>query len=92
MCDHEQFKADCDINRLSETDDGPITGYSINISVKCIQCGQKFRFLGVPAGSDHQFPRASIDGTELRAPIEPAIGEKLASEAVYRLPPRQVLQ
>lgn len=91
-CAHEQFKCDCKVARLSEIEAGPITGYQLDIEVKCVQCGLQFRFRGIPAGNDPDFPRTSIDGTELRAPIEPASEPRFSSSATYRLPAKQRVQ
>ena len=88
-CRHENFRCDAHIGRLSETEGGPITGYTAGITVECADCGLQFRFIGVPAGNHHSEPRVSVDGKELRAPIEPATHEKFAARASYVLPPRE---
>ena len=87
-CLHESFEAQVNIGRLSEVEGGPITGYKADITCKCVQCGVKMRFLGVPAGSDPDAPRVSIDGCELRAPMEPALHDKFQAIASYRMPSR----
>lgn len=87
-CQHENFESLCDVGRLSEEVGGPITGYTIGVRIKCQDCGLPFRFIGVGAGSHYAEPRVSIDGCELRAPIEPAEHEKFLPSANYTLPPR----
>lgn len=88
QCEHLNFRADVKVGRLSETDGGPITGYCADVTVKCADCGLPFRFIGLAAGNHHSEPRVSIDGTELRAPIEPATHQRFAASAAYTMPPR----
>lgn len=85
-CDHPSFLANCQVHRLTEKEDGPIVGYQVDVTLKCVECDLPFRFRGVPAGNDPDVPRASADGLELRAPIEPAYTVKLSDSATYRLP------
>lgn len=87
-CEHKSFRATAKIGRLSHEEGGPITGYSCNLTVKCEDCGLAFRFIGLEAGDHYAEPRVSVDGTELRAPIEPATHEKFAARASYTMPPR----
>jgi hypothetical protein len=87
-CKHEQFAADVRVGRLTDGDDGPVTGYCAEVRVKCTQCDLPFRFIGLPAGNHYAEPRVSIDGTELRAPLEPAAHEKFQAFASYVLPPQ----
>jgi hypothetical protein len=86
-CRHEKFAGRVDITRLSEKSGGPVTGYTADVTIRCDQCGLPFRFVGIAAGNHYAEPRVSVDGQELRAPIEPAEGEKLAPWAGYVLPP-----
>lgn len=71
-CAHMNFKAKVDVGRLTDTDDGPVTGYTADVTIACADCGLPFRFLGLAAGSHFAEPRVSVDATELRAPLEPA--------------------
>jgi hypothetical protein len=87
-CLHEKFSASVAVGRLSEAEGGPITGFSASVNVKCDGCGLPFRFIGLEAGNHHAEPRVSIDGTELRAPIEPASHEKFSPRASYTMPSR----
>lgn len=87
-CAHENFEATVNVGRLSHDDGGTVTGYTAGVSIKCAQCGLPFRFLGVAAGNHYAEPRVSIDGAELRAPIEPAEHEVFHPSASYTLPPR----
>jgi hypothetical protein len=72
-CPHEEFNTLARIGRLSDVEGGPITGYTANIKIECALCGLPFRFRGLAAGSHFAEPRVSADGTELRAPLEPAL-------------------
>lgn len=88
-CQHENFVCECRVNRLSEEEGGTVTGYSTNITMRCAACGLPFRFVGLSAGTHHSEPRVSTDGTELRAPIEPATHDKFAAVASYVFKPRK---
>lgn len=72
-CPHTNFMTKAGIHRLSDTEGGPITGYTADIKISCTECGLPFRFRGLAAGSHFAEPRVSVDGTELRAPLEPAL-------------------
>lgn len=87
-CAHETFRAQVAVGRLSHQEGGPITSYTAGITVHCAECGLPFRFIGVATGNHYSEPRVSIDGTELRAPLEPATHEKFAPIAGYTMPPR----
>ena len=71
-CDHENFVADVAVNRLTTDEGGPVTGYSADVRVRCLDCDEPFVFIGVPVGCTPRFPAASLTGDELRAPIRPA--------------------
>lgn len=63
-CKHEDFDATVDVFRL--TDSGR---FNAEIRIRCKQCGEKFRFLGLPAGVDLDGAAVSPDGTEMRVAI-----------------------
>lgn len=73
MCDHKNFKAQCDVTRLTNPEGDTITGYTTDISIMCSDCFKPFQFIGVPMGSSPIQPMCNFDGTELRAPIKPVI-------------------
>lgn len=50
--------------------------WTADVSIKCRLCERPFRFLGLPGGSNVDFPTASVDGHEARMPIHPD-GEEL---------------
>lgn len=87
-CQHQNFRASVRVGRLSENEGGPITGFEADVTVACSDCGLPFRFIGVAAGNHYAEPRCSVDGLELRAPIEPAIHAKFTPSATYTMPPR----
>lgn len=86
-CAHNSFRCTAKIGRLSRHEGGPITGYTADVSIACAECGLPFRFIGLSAGNHYHEPRVSIDGTELRAPIEPAEHALFAARASYSMPP-----
>lgn len=73
-CPHEDFAAEVDVNRLldGQEDGSAPRAYSASIRVCCAQCGEPFRWIGVPAGLRPDRPMVSVDETELRAPLRPA--------------------
>lgn len=66
MCNHEDFAAEVDVTRLS--DSGRLTA---DVRIKCAQCGLPMRFIGLPAGVDLNGAATSADGTEGRFAIAP---------------------
>lgn len=71
-CPHENFHAHVDVNRLSSEEGGPITAYSAEVRLRCMDCDEQFRFIGCPAGLLPDRPAVSVDESELRIPIRPA--------------------
>lgn len=63
-CLHENFSARVNVNRL--TDSGR---FNADVTIKCADCGEPFRFLGLPCGSDLNGAAVSADGTEARLAI-----------------------
>lgn len=81
-CPHLEFRATVTVNRLEDTG-----RFSADVRVECLGCGSPFRWMGVPAGLSPYEPRVSIDGLELRAPIEPEGTPTLAASASFTVPP-----
>lgn len=71
-CPHENFTASVEVNRLTASDDDAVIGYSADITVNCIDCGEPFRWTGLQAGLSPQRPMCSIDETVMSAPLRPA--------------------
>ena len=80
-CRHEQFKADVAVNRLEDSGK-----FIADIRVRCAQCDEPFRFIGVHAGLAFDRPMVSIDETELHAPIEPQGEPRLQTSASFQMP------
>jgi hypothetical protein len=70
-CEHQAFGARVEVSRLSDYDDGPVTHYSADIRIQCVECSLPFEFIGLPAGLSPSVPTTSFCGDELRAPIKP---------------------
>jgi len=71
-CPHEDFVACVEVNRLTSVEDGPVAGYSAEMTIRCAQCDEPFRFVGCVAGMSPRQPMVSPDEATLRAPIRPA--------------------
>lgn len=80
-CAHEQFGAEVDVHRLEDSGK-----FIADVRVKCVQCGEPFRFIGLSAGISFDQPTVSIDETELRAPIEPEGDKRLQTRALFQMP------
>ena len=62
-----------EVNRITRSDDDPtVVGYSAEITVRCDQCGEPFRWTGVRAGLSPKEPMCNVDETVLIAPLRPA--------------------
>ncbi len=71
MCEHNQFYVKANVARLTDGDNGPVTGYSADIEIICIECHTKFEFIGMPGGYSPKQPMVNFDGTKARMPIKP---------------------
>lgn len=71
-CEHLEFAVHADVNRLTASDGGSVSGYAVDITINCAECGLPFAWRGLPFGLSPMEPRLSFDGLELRAPITPA--------------------
>jgi hypothetical protein len=72
-CPHPDFEAFVNVGRLlaSEADTEP-NAFSAEITVACAACGERFRWIGVPAGLSGGRPTCSVDEFTLNAPLRPA--------------------
>lgn len=72
-CKHFNFETDTSVSRLHE-DGTPedITGYRLDLIVRCVDCGLPFEFVGLPGGYHINNPTVNFDATELRCPIKPS--------------------
>lgn len=77
-CEHGAFEVVGRVARLTDGDDGPVTGFQVEFTVRCASCGVPFVFRG-QQGSSTDEPRTSLDRTLLRAPIAPAADPTLGA-------------
>ncbi len=68
MCDHEQFAATVDINRVIMKNR---VRFNADLRIECGVCGVSFRFIGLPHGLDLNGAAVSIDGEEAHLCIAP---------------------
>jgi hypothetical protein len=80
-CAHEQFAAAVNVHRL--LDSGK---FMAEVNVRCVDCDEPFRFIGLPAGINFEHPTVSIDGLTLHAPIEPEVEKRLMTAATFHMP------
>jgi hypothetical protein len=79
-CTHPEFHANVAVARIED-----VGKFVAEIRVRCVRCGEPFRFVGVPAGLSYDHPMVSIDGLELNAPIEPEIETRLHASASFHV-------
>jgi len=65
------FTTSVRIDRLSDEEGGPITGYNADIKIDCSDCGIPFSFIGLARGYSPLEPMVGVGDTELRVPITP---------------------
>ena len=70
-CQHEDFIAKVDVNRITRGEGGEVYAYMADVSVKCAQCGKPFTFPGFANGISSHEARVSISGEVLSVPIKP---------------------
>jgi hypothetical protein len=73
-CRHEQHESAVRIHHFVDTG-----RWNAEIQIRCLQCKAPFRFLGIAAGLSWEGPTCSVEGEELRIPIEPAPAPRLVS-------------
>jgi hypothetical protein len=72
QCEHMNFRIKANVFRLTKQDGGKAVRFTADIRVMCADCGHPFVWKGLPYGYSPVQPMLSIDGQELRAPIEPS--------------------
>lgn len=65
-CPHMNFGADCRVARLEDSG-----RFMLEVSVRCLDCGQPFQFLGLPPGLKLNGATVSLDGLEANIAICP---------------------
>lgn len=81
-CEHMNFRAQVDVNRLIDEAGEQAMRFSADIHIACLECGVKFRFLGSRFGASAVEPMLSADALELRTPIEPAYTQQVLGRDV----------
>lgn len=58
------------VTKVRASDEEPT--FHAAVQAICVECGERFKFKGVPVGFRPSRPTISADGLELRAPLEPS--------------------
>lgn len=72
ICAHENFEVRADVCRLTKTDDGPLTGLSMEVTGRCVDCGEPLVFRCPDFGMVADRPAMSPNGQEIRIPFRVA--------------------
>lgn len=70
-CEHQIFRGNVRVGRLTGEGSDVPTAYTAELTIKCAECGRDFQFLGLPAGVNLSGATMSIDGLEARLAIAP---------------------
>jgi hypothetical protein len=81
-CDHQSFAAYVGVNRLEDKRE-----FVADVRIRCQDCDLPFRFLGTPPGVSLRRPTVSVDGLELRVPIEPETRKRMATSLLVEPSP-----
>lgn len=72
-CLHEHWQASAKVIRLTDSEDGPITGWTVELEVTCQDCLTYMQWLGLPGGSSPTYPTVNPTAVELRLPCRPFV-------------------
>lgn len=71
-CKHANFEGSIDVNRLVEKEGhADVVAFMADVRIRCADCQERFRFIGLPAGADSKGACVSVDGLEGRFAILP---------------------
>lgn len=70
-CEHDSFAAVVEVSRITDGDGGPLTNLYADVRVRCADCGEQMRFIGVEPGLSPRRPMCEVGGLELRCPMQP---------------------
>lgn len=71
-CEHQTFDASVEVNRVLGDGDGePPIRFTVDVAIRCRDCGLPFRFIGLPHGLDMNGAAVSANGEEARLCIAP---------------------
>lgn len=89
-CQHMNFAADVSVGRIVDDDDATkLKRMSVEVRVKCTECGIDLEFQGLPVGIDTHGPTRSVDGLEARLVAVPKDSNMWAGgrvAAIFDLP------
>jgi hypothetical protein len=69
-CEHMDFVANVEVDRLTEDEGGPMTAMAASISIACVECGAPMRFIGpMEVGVLPNAPTVNPLRDELRVPL-----------------------
>lgn len=70
-CTHEDWAAKATLNRLTDVEDGPITGWSVDFEMHCTTCQTPMMWISKVGGCSRFAPTMSDDGLQLQVPCYP---------------------
>lgn len=70
-CDHGEFQIEGQVTRIEDETFEVVTGFQLDVAVRCCECNTRFKFKGLSVGIDLHGAAMSIDGVEGRFAIEP---------------------
>jgi hypothetical protein len=65
-CAHMNFDAQVSVSRIED-----IGRFVAAVTIKCVECGLPFQFVGVQPGFNYDAPTVRLDGLEVDLPICP---------------------
>jgi hypothetical protein len=72
-CKHLHFEIGHQVGRLTDQDDSEkVNSFTLDLMVRCADCGLPFEFVGMPGGFSSQQPMCNFDAKEARIPIRPS--------------------
>jgi hypothetical protein len=72
MCEHKNFAANVDVNRIVHYEKENIISFAAELKIKCSDCGLPFEFRGFESGFSFHKPMINVNCQELRLPIIPS--------------------
>jgi hypothetical protein len=72
-----EFSAEVEVNRIED-----VGAFIADLRIRCAVCGERFAFIGLPAGISSSGPRVGVSLLEAHLPIRPS-SAKLGSGARF---------
>lgn len=69
-CPHQRTEVVAQVVHLTDAG-GRVEGYSVELRLGCVDCGDRFRWLGLPVGVSPLVPTSDLEGFVMRAPVVP---------------------